>query len=143
MKGTNTDMPFVLDASIAVCWAFDDEDHPVAASALERIRHDEAVAPGLWWFEVRNTLIVGERRGRLSQTDTTAFLRELSRFGVAIDRAPQEMAILTFARQLRLTVYDASYLELAQREALPLATLDAALRKAAVALGIELITADG
>jgi predicted nucleic acid-binding protein len=52
------------------------------------------------------------------------------------------MAILTFARQHRLTVYDASYLELAQREAWPLATLDAALRKAATELGIELIDAE-
>lgn len=132
-------MPFVLDASIAACWAFDDEDHPVAALALERIRADEAVAPCLWWFEVRNTLIVNERRGRLSEADTAIFLRELSRFGVMIDHTPQETAILTFARQHRLTVYDASYLELAQREAIPLATLDNDLRKAAAALGIALI----
>jgi predicted nucleic acid-binding protein len=132
-------MPFVLDASIAACWAFDDEDHPVAALALERIRADEAIAPSLWWFEVRNTLIVNERRGRLSEADTTIFLRELSRFGVAIDREPQEAAILTFARRHRLTVYDASYLELAQREAIPLASLDSDLRKAATALGVALI----
>ena len=58
-------MPFVLDASIAACWAFDDEDHPVPALALERVRTDEARVPSLWWFEVRNTLIVSERRGRL------------------------------------------------------------------------------
>ena len=132
-------MPFVLDASIAACWAFDDEDHPVAALAMERIRADEAMAPSLWWFEVRNTLIVNERRGRLSEADTAIFLRELSRLGVVIDRTPQETAILTFARQHRLTVYDASYLELAQREAIPLATLDNDLRKAAAALGIALI----
>lgn len=135
-------MPFVLDASVAACWAFDDEDHPVAAVALERIRADEAIAPSLWWFEVRNTLIVNERRGRLSEADTAIFLRELSRFGVMLDRAPQETAILTFARQHRLTVYDASYLELAQREAIPLATLDNHLRKAAAALGIALIGAE-
>lgn len=132
-------MSFVLDASVAACWAFDDEDHPVAALALERIRADEAIAPSLWWFEVRNTLIVNERRGRLSEADTAIFLRELSRFGVMLDRAPQETAILTFARQHRLTVYDASYLELAQREAIPLATLDNHLRKAAAALGVALI----
>ena len=132
-------MSFVLDASVAACWAFDDEDHPVAALALERIRADEAIAPSLWWFEVRNTLIVNERRGRLSEADTAIFLRELSRFGVMLDRTPQEPAILTFARQHRLTVYDASYLELAQREAIPLATLDNHLRKAAAALGIALI----
>lgn len=135
-------MPFVLDASIAACWAFDDEDHPVAALALERIRADEAIAPSLWWFEVRNTLIVNERRGRLTETDTTTFLRELSRFGVMLDRTPEETAILTLARQQRLTVYDASYLELARREALPLATLDTDLRKAAAALDIALIDAE-
>lgn len=134
-------MPFVLDASIAACWAFDDEDHPAAAAALDRIRTDEAVAPSLWWFEVRNTLIVSERRGRLTEANTTAFLRELSRFGVIIDRTPQEAAILALARQHRLTVYDASYLELAQRETLPLATLDKELRKAAATLDITLIDA--
>lgn len=132
-------MPFVLDASITACWAFDDEDHPVAALALERIRSDEAIAPALWWFEVRNTLIVNERRGRLSAADTAIFLRELSRFGVTIDREPQEAVILTFARQHRLTVYDVSYLELAQREAIPLASLDHDLRKAAGVLGVALI----
>ena len=132
-------MAFVLDASIAACWAFDDEDHPVAALALERIRVDEAIAPSLWWFEVRNTLIVNERRGRLNEADTTIFLRELSRFGVTIDREPQEASILAFARQHRLTIYDASYLELAQREAIPLASLDNDLRKAASALGVALI----
>ena len=69
-------MPFVLDASVAACWAFDDEDHPVAAVALERIRADEAIAPSLWWFEVRNTLIVNERRGRLSEEIGRASCRE-------------------------------------------------------------------
>ena len=134
-------MPFVLDASVAACWAFDDENHPVAAATLERLRADEAMAPSLWWFEVRNTLIVNERRGRLTASDTTTFLRELSRLGVRIDRTPDEIAILAFARQHRLTVYDASYLELAQREAVPLATLDRDLRKAAGLLGVALIDA--
>lgn len=132
-------MAFVLDASIAACWAFDDEDHPAASLALERIRTDEALAPSLWWFEVRNTLIISERRGRISEADTTTFLQELSQLCVMIDRAPQEAVILTLARQCRLTVYDASYLELAQREALPLATLDKEVQKAARALNITVL----
>ena len=136
-------MPFVLDASVAVCWAFDDEDHPTASLALERIRTDEALVPSLWWFEVCNTLIAGERRGRLTEADTTTFLRELSRFGVIIDRAPQQGGILALARQHRLTVYDASYLELAQREAIPLATLDNELRKAAASIQISLLGGAG
>jgi len=52
----------VLDASIVACWAFADENHPVADLALERIRTDEARVPALWWFGVRNILIVNERR---------------------------------------------------------------------------------
>jgi hypothetical protein len=60
-------MPFVLGASIAACWAFDDEDHPLAELALERVRTDEARLPRLWWCEVRNTLIVSPTEARLTQ----------------------------------------------------------------------------
>jgi predicted nucleic acid-binding protein len=136
-------MPFVLDASIAACWAFDDEDHPAAALALERIRDDEARVPALWWFEVRNVLIVNERRGRLAEADTAAFLRWLSRLGVTVDRSPEEAAVLALARRHRLSVYDASYLELARRETLPLATLDAELARAARAEGMAVLEAEG
>ncbi len=100
-------MPFVPDTSIAACWAFDDEDHPAAALALERVRTDEARVPSLWWFEVRNMLIVNERRGRLAESDTAAFLRGLARLGVTVDRSPVEADVLALARRHRLTVYDA------------------------------------
>ena len=116
-------MPFVLDASIAACWAFDDEDHPVAALALERVRTDEARVPSLWWFEVRNTLIVSERRGRLTESDIATFLHGLARLRVAVDQSPEEADVLALARHRGLTVYDAAYLERARREGAPLATL--------------------
>ena len=132
-------MPFVIDASIAACWAFHDEDHPTARITLERIRHDQAHAPSLWWFEVRNMLVVSERRGRITETDTAAFLSGLARLGVLIDRTPDEAVVMTLARQHRLTIYDAAYLELAQRENLPLATLDRALIEAARAIAVPLI----
>ena len=135
-------MAFVIDASIAACWAFDDEDHPVAARALERVRTDTAIAPSLWWFEIRNTLLVSERRGRLGEADTAIFLQALARIGVAIDRSPDKATTLMLARQHRLTVYDAAYLELALRLALPLATLDKALRSAATALGVASLDTD-
>ena len=128
-------MPFVLDASITACWAFEDEDHPTAATALERLRTDEGCAPNLWWFEVRNTLIVNERRKRLTENDTAMFLRGLARLGVTIDRSPEEAGLLALARQHRLTVYDAAYLELALRRNLPLATLDEQLLRACKAAG--------
>lgn len=133
-------MPFVLDASITLCWAFADEEHPVASAALDRVQHGEARVPGLWWFEVRNSLVVNERRGRLTEAGTSSFLRNLAQLAIHVDRAPAEAALLTLARQHRLTVYDAAYLELAQRDGLALATLDVALRQAATTVGVPLLT---
>ena len=136
-------MPFVLDASISACWAFEDEDHPDATLALERIRSDEARVPSRWWFEVRNTLIVNERRGRLTDGDTAAFLRGLSRLGITVDRSPDEAAVLTLAHRHRLPVYGASYLEWAQRASIPLATLDLDLARAARAEQVPLLDTRG
>ena len=132
-------MPFVLDASAAVCWAFRDEEHPHAAAALTRIRTDQAVVPSLWWFEVRNILVVNERRKRIAESETTRFLRDLARLPIRVDRFPDEAGVLRLARTHRLSVYDASYLELALREAIPLATLDAELAAAARAEQTRLI----
>jgi predicted nucleic acid-binding protein len=132
-------MPFVLDASIVACWAFADEDHPVADLALERIRTDAAHVPALWWFEVRNILIVDERRKRLTENDTASFLRSLARLRVTIDRSPDEAEVLMLARRHRLSVYDASYLELARRDGVSLATIDRELVAAASAVGVTLL----
>jgi hypothetical protein len=67
-------MAFVLDASITSCWGFQDEDHPDADLAFVEMRTGEAVVPSLWWFEVRNILLVNERRRRITESDTAAFL---------------------------------------------------------------------
>ncbi len=132
-------MPFVLDASVAACWAFADEDHPIAALALERMRTDKACVPSLWWFEIRNTLVVNERRKRLTEGDTATFLRAIARLRITFDRAPEDADVLALARRRRLSVYDASYLELARRAGAPLATLDVALANAARAEAVSLI----
>jgi len=65
-------MAFVLDASITACWAFQDEDHPDASLAFVRMATEEAVVPSLWWFEVRNILIVNERRRRIAEPESLA-----------------------------------------------------------------------
>ena len=70
-------MPFVVDASVAVCWFMPDERHPIADAAFRRIRLDPAVASVLWWYELRNVLIVNERRGRLDNAKTARVLRLL------------------------------------------------------------------
>jgi predicted nucleic acid-binding protein len=132
-------MPFVLDASIVACWAFLDEDHPVAELALQRIRTDDAHVPTLWWFEIRNVLIVNERRKRITERDTASFLRGLARLRVTVDRSPDETEVLLLARRHRLSVYDASYLELARRDGIPLATIDRELAGAASSVGTGLL----
>ena len=136
-------MAFVLDASIAGCWAFDDEDHPVAAKALDLMRTDQAIVPHLWWLEVRNLLIMNERRGRGSEAVTADFLRSLSHLPIAVDGAAEDTRLPDLARRHRLTVYDAAYLELAQRLDAPLATLDEPLARAAKAERVVLIGASG
>jgi predicted nucleic acid-binding protein len=134
-------MAFVLDASIAACWAFPDAQDPRAETALARIRIEDAVVPSLWWFEVRNILLVNERRRRIAESGTNSFLRELARLRIRVDREHEESAVLRLARAHRLSVYDASYLELALREAIPVATLDDQLTAAAIAEGTALIGA--
>ena len=130
---------FVLDTSVAASWAFPDESSALAGFAFDAMR-DGAVAlvPALWWFELRNTLLVGERRSRLTSDHTVAFLDALTGFDIRIQPVPHgSEPILPFARKHRLTVYDAAYLALAVAERAPLATLDAALLAAAKAEGVE------
>jgi len=132
-------MPFVVDASVAVCWFMPDERDPIADAALRKIRLDPAVTSVLWWYELRNVLIVNERRGRLDNAKTVRVLRLLRGLAVATDADVEEEALMQLARRHRLTVYDAAYLELALRKGYPLATLDAALSIAARAEGVPLI----
>ena len=132
-------MPFVVDASVAGCWALDDEDHAVAARALQRLKTEDATAPSSWWFEIRNLLLVSERRGRIGQDDIAAFLSWLTVLPIVLDGEPEETRVLALARAHRLSVYDAAYLELAQRTGLSLATLDKALAAAARAEGVTVV----
>jgi len=132
-------MPFVIDASVAASWLLPDEGHASAAAAYRRLRSDHALVPGLWWFEVRNIFVISERRGRLDGEQTRKALALLGSLPIQQDLEPDEAAVLRLARQHRLTVYDAFYLELAQRENLGLATLDAELARAASNEGVDLI----
>jgi predicted nucleic acid-binding protein len=134
-------MAFVIDASVTACWAFDDEDHPDARLAFSRLRAEEAVIPGLWELEIRNILLVNERRGRISESDSAVFLRALSKLRLRVDDTPDYEMVLRLARKHRLSAYDAAYLELATRTGLPVATLDGALRTAARAEGTRLVSA--
>ena|ERR1700678_2357747 len=132
-------MAFVLDASICAVWALTDESDPLADYAMARLAHEPATVPGLWWFEVRNVLVISERRKRLTSDGSEEFLKFLGGFPIWTDEEPDEDAIFGFARRYQLSFYDATYLEVAHRKGLPLATLDKALRAAAEAAGVPLL----
>ena len=132
-------MPFVLDASVGVSWAFKDDANPVAQKAFALAGADEILVPVLWWFEIRNALIVNEWRRRMDEEKTAIFLQHLNKFSIIVDSLPDEAKVLSFARKHKLTFYDAAYLELAHREDIPLATIDSDMITAARAEKIPLI----
>jgi predicted nucleic acid-binding protein len=132
-------MALVIDASVAACWLLPDETHPVAEAALDRLLHEPATVPQIWWYEMRNLLLSCERRRRIDAPRTAAALAILAGLPIAIAPLPSDDAVLELARRHRLSIYDATYIELALRESAALATLDTALAEAARAEAISLI----
>jgi predicted nucleic acid-binding protein len=133
----------VVDASVALAWCFVDEQSPIADAVAEQLRSDRAVVPAIWPFEVGNALISAERRGRLDPLDRPRLLELLS--ALPIDIEPYALAqllrsVTEIARSHQLSVYDASYIDLARRLAIPLATLDGRLATAATDVGIQVLT---
>ena len=129
----------VLDASVAAAWLFSDETEPLADVALARLAESGAIVPQLWHFEIHNVLIVAERRQRVSAVQSAEFLDALSELPIVTDTTPDLAVVFELARALGLSFYDALYLELAQRCNGKIATLDAALARAAAAAGVSLL----
>jgi predicted nucleic acid-binding protein len=132
-------MAFVLDASVAAVWALADESSPVADIAANRLIDENALVPPLWWYEVRNLLVINERRQRMTVEDTAHYLLLLSSFPIQVDPIEDEQSVFRCAREYRLSFYNAAYLAVAQRNRIPLATLDKDLRDAALAAGVPLL----
>jgi predicted nucleic acid-binding protein len=131
----------VVDCSVAAAWALADEAVGWTRSALAAVEREGMVVPSLFWFEIRNILIVNERRRRIDAVDIERFLHELPKLIVEVDDEPDGTAVMALARSHQLTVYDAAYLELATRRQLKLCTLDQQLSGAARKAGIGLWTA--
>jgi predicted nucleic acid-binding protein len=130
-------MPIVVDCSVVAAWALVDERTAWTAAALQATTADGAIVPALFWYEIRNILVVNERRGRIEPIQSAQFLIDIDPL-TDVDAHAVESDVLSLARTHRLTVYDASYLELANRLALPLCTLDNQLMDAAPAVGVRL-----
>ncbi len=123
-----------MDASSTLAWCFSDEE---GASPLPELA---VVVPALWALEVANGLMTGERRGRITSAAATALVPVLQdALAVEIDtEADVFRSVLPIAREYGLSIYDATYLELALRRFLPLITLDRRLQEAAAAAGVEI-----
>lgn len=135
-------MSFVLDNSIALAWCFEDEQTQSVMNLLDRVTETGAFAPSLWPLEALNGLLVAERKRRIHAKLRQRYAEFLHDLPIKVDTETAEKAwtaTVELAERLRLSVYDAAYLELTLRRKLPLATLDRDLAKAAKALGTTVL----
>jgi predicted nucleic acid-binding protein len=129
----------IVDASVACAWCFPDEQTDYTREVLRAVAGSfEAIAPRLWAYEVRNSVLMGVRRGRIARAHAEKFLLSLSDLRVRFRDPLSYDGVFGLADRTGLTVYDAAYLDVAMRESAPLASLDNALRKAAVKDGVVL-----
>jgi predicted nucleic acid-binding protein len=132
----------VLDASVALCWCFEDEGSEVADRLLEQLRAEPAAVPALWFLEIANAVALAERRNRITRAGGAEFIALLEALQIVVDGDTAERAfsqVLDLARRERLTAYDAAYLELAMRLGVPLASKDGPLCDAAERVGVSVI----
>lgn len=131
---------FVLDVSVTMTWCFEDEASPETWAILDRLQDQGAVVPALWPLEVANVLLLAEKRKRTTTAQARAFIEQLLQLPIRIEDLTAQRAlheVYGLGRSSALTAYDASYLDLAIRSHLPLATTDRALVLAAQETGVR------
>ncbi len=134
---------FVTDASFAAAWCFEDEATPLIREWLVRAGEHGIIVPDLWKYEVGNLLCMAERQERITSDNvrlSLSLLQDLVIEEYASSLPETWKDTLALAQQFRLTVYDASYAQLALRRRLVLATNDKLLVQVASALGVETIS---
>jgi predicted nucleic acid-binding protein len=135
-------MPFVLDSSVALAWLLPDEGSDAVDGLADRLEQDTASVPAIWALEVGNALLVAQRRGRIKDDELARLIAALDSFPIEVDSEAAQsglLPIVDLAKRLGLTTYDAAYVELAQRRALALATLDSRLRSACAVLQVPVL----
>ena len=136
-------MNFVLDNSVTMRWFFGDgkpQELAYASKVLEAMKVANAIVPATWGLEVANVIARAEAKALVTEARSGAFLEMLDDVSIAVDAATFSHALgatLQLARRYKLSAYDASYLELAIRRGISLATLDEDLQKAAKKAGVK------
>ena len=135
-------MTLILDSSVTLAWIYTAETTQPIRDVFLQIAESGAWVPALWRLEVANVLEMGVRRHRHDASFRDAALADFSVLPITVDPETDRHAwgtTMRLAERHRLTLYDAAYLELAQRRSMPLATLDGELRAAATAENISLL----
>jgi predicted nucleic acid-binding protein len=136
-------MSFVLDNSVTMRWFFGDgrpQELAYAVKVLDAMKEANALVPATWGLEVANVIARAEAKGLVTEARSGAFLEMLEGVDIEVDAATFTHSLsdtLQLARRYKLSAYDASYLELALRLGIPLATLDEDLRTAAKKAGVK------
>jgi len=132
---------FVLDCSVSAAWCLKDESSREADRYLDMLANGEAVVPALWVVETSNVLVMAERRKRIAREDAEQAMELLDQLPIVIDaEGAQSMPrLFSMASECGIAAYDASYLEVAKRLRLPLASLDRGQRVAAEKSKVRLL----
>ena len=126
-----------------MAWLLEDETASYGDRVGDAILRGEAIVPYLWHLEMANALLVCKRGKRIHGALLFQYTEKARRLPITVDEYMSARAfdtIMTFADEYALTIYDATYLELAMRRGLPLATLDRELLKAAKQAGVKIFT---
>jgi predicted nucleic acid-binding protein len=122
-------------------WCFENTSTAYSEEVLEHLlMGDRAVVPVLWLYEVVSVLAKALRAGAISADKAHGFLEDIRSLDITVDDESVGYVfgdVYQLAVEHKLSGYDASYLELAIRKDLPLATLD--LQKAAAFSGVKLM----
>lgn len=135
-------MAFVLDCSVTLTWLLPDERADTTDALADTLEHTWAVVPAIWPYEVANALLVAQRRARIGESDLTRMRQALALLPIEVETVASGQVwtdVSALGQRLSLTIYDAAYLELAARRRLPLATLDAQLRRACSTLDVAVL----
>jgi predicted nucleic acid-binding protein len=127
---------------MALSWCFEDESDALAERVLDSLTESEALVPAIWFLEVVNGLLAAERKKRTTPGRVDECLEVIGALPVIADADADSVGVIRLARGAGLSAYDASYLELAIRHSLPLATRDRALRLAAGRVGVAMFPSE-
>ncbi len=131
----------VLDASATGPLFLNDETSDALPGLARALSDGGVLVPAHWLLEVGNLIRLARIRDRLDEIGERDAMSVVQ--AMTIEAEPTSAVVLfgdlwELAVKHKLTIYDASYLELALRTGSPLATNDKALMRAAMAERVEL-----